>query len=155
MTRDAHKGGKVSRRGMVVITFTRGTAMTLDVDPFLTGLYCVVDDVYRTDFAPSKPVRRGHKPELADSEVLTLATLFQWLPRGAERRFLRYATLHWRSYFPRLLSQSAFNRRVRDLAVVLSQLGPHVVASWFPQLLTGDVEVLDGLPIPLMRRCRG
>src|SRR5258705_1501136 len=147
MTRDAHKGGKVSRRGMVVITFPRGTAMTLDVDTFLTGLYCVVDDVYRTDFAPSKPVRRGHKPELADSEVLTLATLFQWLPRGAERRFLRYATLHWRSYFPPLLSQSAFNGRVRDLAVVFCQLRADVVASWVSQLREGDPELPAGRSI--------
>jgi hypothetical protein len=129
--------------------------MTIDLDTFLTGLYCVVDDVYRTEFAHCKPRRRGHKPELADSEVLTLATLFQWLPRGAERRFLRYAATHWRSYFPRLLSQSAFNRRVHDLAIVLSQLGPRVVRVLFPTLLDGDIEVIDGLPIPLMRRCRG
>ena len=129
--------------------------MTIDLDTFLTGLYCVVDDVYRIEFAHCKPRRRGHKPELADSEVLTLATLFQWLPRGAERRFLRYAATHWRSYFPRLLSQSAFNRRVHDLAIVLSQLGPRVVRVLFPTLLDGDIEVIDGLPIPLMRRCQG
>jgi hypothetical protein len=129
--------------------------MTVDLDTFLTGLYCVVDDVYRAEFAPKRPVRRGHQAELSDSEVLTLAVLFQWLPRGAERRFLAYVSHHWRSYFPRVLSQSAFNRRIRDLAIVLSQLGPRVACTLFPTLLTSDFEVLDGLPIPLMRRCRG
>jgi hypothetical protein len=129
--------------------------MTIDLDTFLTGLYCVVDDVYRAEFAPRRPVRRGHKAELSDSEVLTLAVLFQWLPRGGERRFLAYAASHWRSYFPRLLSQGAFNRRVHDLVVVLSQLGPQVVQQVFPILLSADFEVLDGLPVPLMRRCRG
>jgi hypothetical protein len=39
--------------------------------------------------------------------------------------------------------------------VVLSQLGPEVARQRFPLLLRGDVEVLDGLPIPLMRRGRG
>jgi len=129
--------------------------MLIDLDTFLTALYCVVDDVYRADFAPAKPVRPGHKPELADSEVLTLALLFQQQRRGAERRFLAYAVAHWRRYFPRLLSQSAFNRRTRDLALVLGQLGPRVADRFFPLLVDSAYEVLDGLPVPLMRRCRG
>jgi hypothetical protein len=127
----------------------------IDLDTFLTGLYCIVDDVYRARFAAAKRGRPGPKGKLADSEVVTLAMLFQWLPHGSERRFLAYATRQWRTYFPRLLSQSAFNRRVRDLSIVLSQLGPQVARELFPALLSGAYEVVDGLPIPLMRRCRG
>jgi len=127
----------------------------IDLDTFLTGLYCIVDDVYRARFAAAKRGRPGPKGKLADSEVVTLAMLFQWLPHGSERRFLAYATRQWRTYFPRLLSQSAFNRRVRDLSLVLSQLGPQVARELFPDLLSGAYEVVDGLPIPLMRRGRG
>jgi hypothetical protein len=129
--------------------------MEIDLATFLTALYCVVDDLYRAEFAPAKPVRPGHRPELSDSEVVTLALLFQWQFAGGERQFLSYAVAHWRGYFPRLLSQSAFNRRLHDLAIVLSQLGPRVAQRFFPGLLQVDYEVVDGLPIPLMRRCRG
>src|SRR5947209_14855035 len=97
---------KASRRCMVVLTFWRGTPMEIDLTTFLTGLYCIVDDVYRARFAAGKRGRPGPKGKLADSEVLTLAMLFQWLSHGSERRFLSYATHHWHAYFPRLLRQS-------------------------------------------------
>ena len=91
----------------------------------------------RRSVGPHKPRRPGKKPELSDSEVLTLALLAQWQSDRSEHAFGRYAAKHWRSYFPRLLSQSQFNRRVRDLCGVLCRLGPaiahEVTRSWgFP-----------------------
>jgi hypothetical protein len=129
--------------------------MELDLDTFLTAVYCVVDDLYRAEFAPAKPVRRGHKAELSDSEVLTLMVLTQWQPARAERRFVAYAGRHWRAYFPRQLSQSAFNRRARDLAGVLCALGPRVAERIAALVGAPAYEALDGVPVPLMRRCRG
>jgi hypothetical protein len=81
--------------------------------------------------------------------------LAQWQPARAERRFVAYAMRHWRAYFPRLLSQSAFNRRARDLAGVLCALGPRVAARVAALAGPGAYEALDGVPVPLMRRCRG
>jgi hypothetical protein len=59
-----------------------------------------------------------------------------------------------RGYFPRLLSQSAFNRRMRDLGEVLGQLGPALAQHVEQTLGPAAYEVLDGVPVPLMRRCR-
>jgi hypothetical protein len=129
--------------------------MELDLDTFLTAVYCAVDDLYRAEFAPAKPRRPGHRPELSDSEVLTLMALAQWQPARAERRFVAYAARHWRAYFPRLLSQSAFNRRARDLWGVLCALGPRVGARLAALVGAPAYEALDGAPVPLMRRCRG
>jgi hypothetical protein len=129
--------------------------MELDLDTFLTAVYCVVDDLYRAEFAPSKPVRRGHKPELSDSEVLTLTALAQWQRGRSERKVVAYAAAHWRAYFPRLLSQSQFNRRARDLCGVLCALGPRVAARVAALAGAPAYEALDGVPVPLMRRCRG
>lgn len=93
---------------------------------------------------------------MSDSEVLTLMLLAQWYPAHLERPFLRYVRSHWQAYFPRVLDQSAFNRRVRDLLGVLCQLGTVEVCARDHEL-TGSpaYEVLDGVPVPLMRRCRG
>jgi hypothetical protein len=133
------------------------TYPTLDLDTFLTTVYCVVDDLYCAQYAPHKPARPGPRPELSDSEVLTLALLAQWQPRRSERAFLAHAVAHWRAYFPRLLSQSAFNRRARALAGVLGHLGPALSRQATAALgLPGAAyEVLDGVPVPLLRRCRG
>jgi hypothetical protein len=130
--------------------------MEIDVDTFLVTVYCEVDDVYQEQFAAQKPPRPGHQPEMSDSEVLTLAILTQWREHSTERGMLAYARQHWRQAFPVLLSQSAFNRRVRDLASVLCALGPALAQRLASTLGPAPVyQVMDGVPIPLMQRCRG
>lgn len=130
--------------------------MELDLDTFLTAVYVVVDELYQEHLAPHKPVRRGKDAELSDSEVLTLAILCQWQGRRSEAAFLRYAVAHWHSYFPRLVCQEDFNRRARDLGGVLCALGPLIAARLGAVLPAAPrYQVFDGVPVPLMRRCRG
>lgn len=125
------------------------------MDTFLVTVYCVVDEVYAQDCAAGRPRRPGRKPTLSDSEVLTLGLLAQWQRSRSEREFLRTARKPLASYFPRWLSQSAFNRRLRDLGGVLAHLVPAIAARTTALLGTTAYEVLDGVPVPLERRCRG
>lgn len=152
----------------------------IDLETFLIVLLCIVDEIYTKYFAPHKPVRPGAKAEMSDVEVLMLALLSQWSAKRSERWMINYARNHWLSYFPRILKQSAFNRRVRDLAVVLCQLGPMVaqhlqeilniegdfggfMAQFIDQqaevngyqALVAGYELLDGVAVPIMKRCRG
>jgi len=127
-----------------------------DVDTFLVTVYCLIDDLYREHAAPVRAHCPGRPGELSDSEVLTLAVLCQWQPAGSERRFIAWAARHWRSYFPRLLSQSAFNRRARQLSGVLARLAEWIRLRIEPDLDAAPVyEAIDGVPVPLMRRARG
>jgi hypothetical protein len=128
----------------------------LDLDTFLTAVYVVVDELYQEHLAPHKPLRRGHAAELSDSEVLTLEILAQWQGRRSEAAFLRYAVAHWQPYFPRLVCPEDFNRRARDLGGVLCALGPLIAARLAALLPAAPrYQVLDGVPVPLLRRCRG
>lgn len=130
--------------------------MSLDLDTFLVTVYCQIDDLYQAHFAGHKPRRPGPAVHLSDSEVLCLMVLAQWEAHRSERAFLRYVRQHWSSYFPRLLSQSAFNRRARDLWGVLCQLAPTLAQSWtLPASECETYAVLDGVAVPLMRCCRG
>lgn len=129
--------------------------MQLDVDTVLVAVYCLVDDLYRAQWAVRKPVRPGSRPQMSDSEVLTLAILGQWQVDRSERALVRYALRHWGGYFPRLLSQSAFNRRVRDLWGVLCALGPLVSQRLVEEIGVPAFEVIDGVSVPVARRCRG
>jgi hypothetical protein len=127
----------------------------MELDTFLTTVYCVLDELYVAQFGPHKPVRPGAAPALADSEVLTIMVLAQWQHQRSERQFVTYVGRHWPAYFPRMLSQSAFNRRARDLAPVLGALGPAVAALVTSTWSGVAYEVVDGVPVPLARRCRG
>lgn len=126
------------------------------MDTFLVTVYCVIDDLYRRHAGPVRAHLPGRPGELSDSEVLTLTILAQWQPTGSERQFIAWAAKHWRAYFPRLLSQSAFNRRARHLYGVLARLSGWIRTAVEDQVDDARVyEIIDGVPVPLMRRCRG
>ena len=128
----------------------------MQTDTLLTAVYCITDDQYRRYWQPRKPVRPGPDPVMSDSEVLTLMLLAQFNLGFSERNLITYVRSYWRAYFPHLLSQSAFNRRVRDLWGVLCALGPSIAASTEAlQERPRAYEVLDSTAVPLMRRCRG
>jgi hypothetical protein len=129
--------------------------MDPELDTFLTTVYVMVDELYQAHFAAHKPTRPGPAPMVSDSEVLTLGLLAQWQRSRSEREFLRRARKPLAPYFPRWLSQSSFNRRLRDLAGILAQLVPLMAAQTTALRGPSPYEVLDGVPVPLARRCRG
>ena len=126
--------------------------MTLDLCTFLTALYTTVDDLYMKFFASQKPAGPGRPPLISDSEALALAIFSQWLGMS-ERGFIRYADENLREYFPNLPSQSAFNRRVRNMTGLMANLVPLVALELGAQ--RAAYEAIDTAPVPLMRRRRG
>jgi hypothetical protein len=101
---------------------------------------------------PNAPRKPGRPALLSESEVLTLAILAQWPRFRSERDFWRFASSHLRPYFPKLCSQSQFNRRVRTLEPELRAL---------QKALAGDLcdpsavyRVMDTTLIPAIVRVR-
>jgi hypothetical protein len=121
--------------------------MHLDFDAFLTRLYYSVDLLYKRFFPPSLSCL------LSDSEVITLSLISQWLPHRSESRFLNNYRLVLLPYFPQILTQSSFNKRVRKLAHRISFLSVRLhLLEPFPAPL---YEIMDGISIPIMNACRG
>ena len=115
-----------------------------------------MDDLDQETCAAHKPVRAGAELAMSDSAVLTVVVLTPWQQNRSESAFLHYVRPHWRVYVPRALSQSAFNRRARNLLGVLGTLGP-LLSRRLDQILGSapPYAVLDTVLVPLMRRCRG
>jgi hypothetical protein len=124
---------------------------TLDLDTFLVGLYTITDDLYKATY-PVTQTKPGAKPIMSDSEVITLALCTQWL-KWPERKVINYVKNHWQSYFPFLLSQSAYHKRFIALAKRLVCLVPRVETEI--SHFISHYEVFDCVPVPLMKRCRG
>src|ERR687898_2430079 len=124
----------------------------MDLDSFLVTLYVLVDDWW-TENRYSVPSKPGRPALLSQSEVLTLAILAQWPRFRSERDFWRFAEAHLRPYFPKLCSQSQFNRRVRALE-------PEMMRA-LQKALAGDLcdpsalyRVMDTTLIPAIVRVR-
>jgi hypothetical protein len=128
--------------------------VAVDLEIFLTTFYVRVDDLYHQVVRPQLPARRGPAAKLSDSEVLCLGLAAQWrsgVPWKSERGFGRYACKHLRSLFPGLTTQSAFNRRLRQLwggFILLQQAVAQELAT------AQDYEVMDCEPVPVARGAR-
>jgi hypothetical protein len=125
---------------------------TLSLDTFLVALYTIIDDLYQATF-PLILARPGSQPIMTDSEILTLALAVQWL-HFPERKLIRYVKAHWQSYFPRLITQSQYNRRFRSLAHLMAYLLTQASLQ-IKDYFKSNYEVLDTVAVPLMKRCRG
>ena len=127
--------------------------MDLDLETFLIALYVIVDDLYQSDIHPRLPACGGPAAQMSDSEVLCLGLAGQWrsgVPWKSERGIMRYVRKHLSHLFPPVLTQSAFNRRLRRLwgAFILLQ---DAVAT---QLAHGEYDIMDGFPIPVAHGAR-
>jgi len=127
--------------------------MDLDLETFLVALYVIVDDLYQSHIQPCMPACGGPPAQMSDSEVLCLGLAVQWrsgVPWKSERGIMRYVRKHLRHLFPTVLTQSAFNRRLRRLwgAFILIQ---DAVAE---RLAQGAYDVMDGFPIPVAHGAR-
>jgi hypothetical protein len=100
------------------------------------------------------PARGGPPPNLSDSEVLCLGLAAQWrsgVSWKTERGFLRYVRKHLHPMFPKLTSQSAFNRRLRRLwggFILLQQAVAQALIS------VDEYEVMDAVPVPVAHGAR-
>jgi hypothetical protein len=117
----------------------------MPVETFLTVLYCLVDELYQT-YAPTfLKGKVGRKPQFSDSEVLTLMLAQHWCGCQKEATFLRFIKNNHLALFPRLLDQSQFNRRARNLCWLLNSLRHEIVKRM--GALAQPIRLIDGTPV--------
>jgi hypothetical protein len=117
----------------------------MSVETFLTVLYCVIDDLYQTHAPTLLAGKVGTKPEFADSEVLTLMVAQHWCGFQKEATFLRFINNNYRELFPRLIDQSQFNRRARNLCWLLNRLRYEILQQM--GALQETIRLIDGTPV--------
>lgn len=133
-------------------TFLPAVYDATDLETVIVTAYVAVDTFSRAEIVPHLGVRPGPAPRMSDSEVLTLVLLGQWRA-SSERALVRWAAACLRDWFPILLSQSAFHRRVHHLGPVLARL-----MVWLADDLGAaetPYQIVDTVPVPLARQCRG
>ena len=120
---------------------------SIDFESVIITVFVLVDDWYQAEEKAFKPLSSGAKPEMSDSEIITLALII-YLPFPGETQFVGFIRANYGEWFPRLLTQSQFNRRLRKLGQMIETLR----RKWVKQLGGENANsfIIDTKPIPVM-----
>jgi hypothetical protein len=126
----------------------------MDATTLLVTVYCLIDDW----LAGRRLRQRGPQPILADSEVLTIECVGEFLGIDTDKGLFEHFRCHYRDWFPALgrIHRTTFTRQAANLWAVKAQLRQQLLSqvSFDPQ-----VSILDSFPMPVCRfgrayRCR-
>lgn len=117
-------------------------ATEANLDALLCAVYVLLDEML-----PPRTRRSGPPPQVTDAELICLAIAQVLLGYRSERHWLRAARKHVGHLFPRILDQSGYTRRVR-------QLGPQLMEAvlLFAHVSGADVDgvkLIDSTPVPV------
>ncbi len=113
--------------------------MFADLDTFLTALHVELTDkiIPLRGFTRSGP---GGRPKVTDAELVCIAVARVLLRFDDERHWLRIAARLVGHLFPRLLGQSEYNQRQKDLAPLLE-----AALRWLADATPGSAELARGV----------
>ena len=95
---------------------------SIDFESVIVTVFVLVDDWYQAEGKALKALSPGAKAEMSDSEIITLALVMDYLPFPGETQFIGFIRANYRQWFPQLLTQSQFNRRLRKLEQMIETL---------------------------------
>lgn len=130
----------------------------MNLETFLTAVYCLIDDSLRVLLHGARLRARGPAPTLADSEVLTMEVVGEFLGFDTDVGIHAYFRQHWAALFPamRHVHRTTFHRQAARLWAVKQALW-----QWFVRQVQADAarSLIDSVPIPVCRfgrahRCR-
>ena len=119
--------------------------MIADLDTLLIALYVELTDRIIPSLGNGQR-RLGRPPEVTDAELACLAVAQVLLRFDGERRWLRAAPARAGHLFPRLLSQSEYNQRLKAAAALME-----TALRWLADQTPGSAEMLrlmDATPVP-------
>lgn len=131
----------------------------MDLETFIVSVFVWVDDELTAWQGETRRLRaRGPAPVLADSEVLTMELVGEFLGIDQDSAILTYFRQHHLALFPRIaqVHRTTFTRQASNLWVAKEALWPRAVAQ-----LPHDpaLALIDSIPVPVCRiahapRCR-
>jgi hypothetical protein len=130
----------------------------MDLETFLTAVYCLIDDTLRSLLHGARLRARGPAPTLADSEVLTMEVVGEFLGFDTDVGIHAYFRRHWTALFPamRQVHRATFHRQAARLWAVKHALWQQLVRQVHAD---AALSLIDSVPIPVCRfgrarRCR-
>ena len=130
----------------------------MDLDDFIIAVFCVVDEALPLVLGGRRLRQRGPQPVLADSEVVTMEVVGEYLGLEQDQALFAYFRRHYAHFFPALptLHRTTFARQAANLWWLKEQVWQHLVRH-----LPHDPRfaIIDSFPLPVCQfarayRCR-
>ena len=128
----------------------------MDLTTFLVTVFCLIDDWLAGQGQRLR--RRGPQPILADSEVLTIECVGEFLGIDTDTGLYEHFRRHYRDWFPALgrIHRTTFVRQAANLWMVKQRLYQHLLGQ---VQYDPAVSLVDSVAIPICRfarayRCR-
>ncbi len=126
----------------------------MDITTFMIAVFCLIDD-----FLAGKRLRkRGPRPILRDSEVLTIEVVGEFLGMDTETGIFTHFRRYYSDWFPSLkdIHRTTFTRQAANLWKVKQDLW-QAIGLLIPQ--DSYISIVDSFPVPACRfaranRCR-
>jgi len=130
----------------------------VDLETLIVATYCLIDDAMTTLLAGRRVRQRGPLPTLADSEVLTMEVVGEYLGLDQDTALCAYFRRHHVDLFPALATvhRTTFVRQATNLWWIKE----HIWQALLPQTPHDPaVALVDSFPVPVCRfarayRCR-
>ena len=126
----------------------------MDLNTFITAVFCLTDDWLKD----KKLRQRGSRPELADSEVLTMEVVGEFLGIDTEKGLYEHFRRYYAEWFPALkgVHRTTFCRQAANLWAVKEMLWKHLLVQ---VRFDPEVSLIDSFPVPTCNfarayRCR-
>ncbi len=123
----------------------------MTTDDFILTVFCLVDDSLK-ELGLENVRARGPQPTLADSEVISIEVVGEFLGLDADRDLFRHFRRHHAAAFPALtrVCRTTFVRQAANLWRVKRMLQRHLAG----RLADGAAWLIDSLPVHVCRFAR-
>jgi hypothetical protein len=120
----------------------------MDLDTFIIAVFCLIDDMLNPLLGARRLRQRGPAPVLADSEVLTVEVVGEYLGLVQDRALYGYFRRHYRHFFPALrrVHRATFVRQAANLLQVKERLWQALLAT---VTHAPGLALVDSFPLPV------
>lgn len=124
----------------------------MPIEEFIIAVFCCIEALLQEVTRAYPGRQRGFAPRLADSEVLTMEIVGEFLGLDAEKHIWQYFHRHWFAWFPQLGSRSSFVRQAANLWCIKQVIQERLATSL--GAYEAPVHIIDGFPLPVCRLAR-
>lgn len=121
----------------------------MKLSDYIVNVFVMADDFCKTYFPDRSMRASGPPPKLADSEVITMELVGEYMGYDTDQRIYQYFDHHWRALFPKLPDRSNFVRQCANLWYVKQCFFEYL--SHYPDHY---LQIIDSVPIEVCKFVR-